>query len=374
MSLTRYLPPPSDRMGILWTLLQIKDSIVLEYGTQGTTAYAMKTFNMLNFDISDRLFVTGLDENSVVMGSTDSLEEKILQLDKKYSPKVIFVMASSVSSVIGADVKGVCSYMQNQVKSKIITFTQGGFSGDFSSGINSCYTDLISNLSTEKYDIENCYNIIGVSAITSHSENDVLAINSLINKYFNLSPNAILSLDTNIEKIEKMSKAKINIVLSYEGLESAKLLKERFNTPYIYGLPIGATSTNNWLLEISNLLDISVNISPVDIVNSKHDKIAIYANYDELLAYKKLANELNIKIEFLLCTHNISKIADKPDDILYFKTEKEKINLFEKLNNTLILADNSFINHANKSNKKIDISSNIGKSDSILGYDISSIF
>lgn len=368
MSLTRYLPPPSDRMGILWTLLQIKDAIVLEYGTEGTTAYAMKTFSMLNFDTSNRLFVTGLDENSVVMGSTDKLEEKIIELDKKYAPKVIFVMASSVSALIGADVKGVCSYMKNQVNATIITFTQGGFTADFSSGITACYTDLISNLAIKQYDIENCYNIIGVSAISSHANSDITAIDTLIKEKFNLSPNAILSLNTSLEKIENMSKAKLNIILSYEGLKAAQILKERFNTPYIYGLPMGVKSTNNWLTEIATLLDVSVDITEANPPETKYKKLAVYGNYDELLAYKNLATELNIKVEFLLCSHNISKIADKPDDILYFKTEKEKINLFKKLENTLILADNSFVNHANKSNKKIDITSPIGDSSTILSY------
>ena len=30
MSLCRYFPTPSDRMGILWSLLCIEDSVVLE--------------------------------------------------------------------------------------------------------------------------------------------------------------------------------------------------------------------------------------------------------------------------------------------------------------------------------------------------------
>lgn len=35
MSLCRYLPVPSDRMGIIWSLLSVKDSIILEYGRPG---------------------------------------------------------------------------------------------------------------------------------------------------------------------------------------------------------------------------------------------------------------------------------------------------------------------------------------------------
>ena len=41
MSLCRYLPVPSDRMGIIWSLLSVKDSIILEYGPAGTTHFSI---------------------------------------------------------------------------------------------------------------------------------------------------------------------------------------------------------------------------------------------------------------------------------------------------------------------------------------------
>ena len=37
--IVRYLPTPSDRMGLLWTLLTIKDGVILELGPSGTTHY-----------------------------------------------------------------------------------------------------------------------------------------------------------------------------------------------------------------------------------------------------------------------------------------------------------------------------------------------
>ena len=39
--IVRYLPTPSDRMGLLWTLLTIKDGVILELGPSGTTHYSM---------------------------------------------------------------------------------------------------------------------------------------------------------------------------------------------------------------------------------------------------------------------------------------------------------------------------------------------
>ena len=38
MSLVRFLPTPSDRMGIIWSLLAVQGAIVLEYGGGGFNA------------------------------------------------------------------------------------------------------------------------------------------------------------------------------------------------------------------------------------------------------------------------------------------------------------------------------------------------
>lgn len=129
------LPEPSYRMGLLRTLLKESKDLVLEYGTAGTTAYLMKTMKMRGEDVSDRLFTTGLSENEVVMGDVTRLENAIKRLDEAYAPKRIYVLSSAVSEVTGADVKGVCNYMQKEVKAEIIPITGNGFGGSFDDGV-----------------------------------------------------------------------------------------------------------------------------------------------------------------------------------------------------------------------------------------------
>ena len=63
MSLCRYFPTPSDRMGILWSLLCIEDSVVLEYGPAGTTHYSISLFGGLGVDQQNRLFTTHMSED-----------------------------------------------------------------------------------------------------------------------------------------------------------------------------------------------------------------------------------------------------------------------------------------------------------------------
>ena len=98
MSLTRFLPTPSDRMGILWSLLTIDNTVILEYGPAGTTHFSMGLFGELNINQENHLFTTHMSEDDVVMGDTKRLEEAIIEIDRNLNPKVIFIVASSVAA------------------------------------------------------------------------------------------------------------------------------------------------------------------------------------------------------------------------------------------------------------------------------------
>lgn len=89
----------------------------------------MGFYGALGVDWQQRLFTTHMNEDDVVMGDVTRLEEAIVELDKSYEPKVIFVVASSISAVIGTDIKGVCNYMQREVQAELVAFEQGGFRG-----------------------------------------------------------------------------------------------------------------------------------------------------------------------------------------------------------------------------------------------------
>ena len=87
MSLTRFLPTPSDRMGILWSLLPIDGCVVLEYGPAGTTHFSMSLFGELGESQQDRLFTTHMSEDDVVMGDVSRLEKAIVEIDRRLFPK-----------------------------------------------------------------------------------------------------------------------------------------------------------------------------------------------------------------------------------------------------------------------------------------------
>ena len=374
MSLVRFLPTPSDRMGIIWSLLAVKGAIVLEYGPAGTTHYSMGLYGGLGLRFQNRLFTTHMSEDDVVMGDVTRLEDALVELDKNYAPKVIFVVASSVTAVIGTDIKGVCRYMQNEVKAKLVAFEQGGFRGDYSIGLSETYKLLVRNLPQKDVAQEKgVYNIIGASMWRYRMESDIWEIKSLLSEALGLSCNACLCCDTSVEELEDMGQAQVNIVLGNEGLAAAKYLEEKFGTPYVYAVPYGYSGTLSFLEQVGEavgrepdsmlLLRLQTkekSLSGLSLFsmmgNNKSRKAVVKGDYDLVQGVSAFLEQAGITVLHKMCAHSLKAIAEPAADVEAYAEESDWLQIIRGLHDTLILADDVALLQADDGNTKVLIS------------------
>ena len=374
MSLVRFLPTPSDRMGIIWSLLAVQGAIVLEYGPAGTTHYSMGLYGGLGLRFQNRMFTTHMSEDDVVMGDVTRMEDAIVELDKSYAPKVIFVVASSVTAVIGTDIKGVCRYMQNEVKAKLVAFEQGGFRGDYSIGLAETYKLLVRNLPKKDVAQEaGVYNIIGASAWRYRMASDIWEVKSLLDEALGLSCNACLCCDTSVEELEDMGLAQVNIVLGNEGLAAAKYLQEKFGTPYVYAVPYGYNGTLSFLAQVGE----AVGREPDSIVllrlqtkekslsrlslftmmgNNKPKKAVVKGDYDLVQGVSAFLEQGGITVLHKMCAHSLKAIAEPAADVEAYAEESDWLQVIRGLHDTLILADDVALLQADADNMKVLIS------------------
>ena len=374
MSLVRFLPTPSDRMGIIWSLLAVQEAIVLEYGPAGTTHYSMGLYGGLGLRFQNRMFTTHMSEDDVVMGDVTRLEDAIVELDKSYAPKVIFVVASSVTAVIGTDIKGVCRYMQNEVKAKLVAFEQGGFRGDYSIGLAETYKLLVRNLPKKDVAQEaGVYNIIGASAWRYRMASDIWEVKSLLDEALGLSCNACLCCDTSVEELEDMGLAQVNIVLGNEGLAAAKYLQEKFGTPYVYAVPYGYNGTLSFLAHVGEavgrepdsmvLLRLQTkekSLSRLSLFtmmgNNKPKKAVVKGDYDLVQGVSAFLEQGGITVLHKMCAHNLKAIAEPAADVEGYAEESDWLQVIRGLQDTLILADDVALLQADADNMKVLIS------------------
>lgn len=377
MSLCRNYPTPSNRMAVMWSLMPIKDSIVLEYGPAGTTHFGAGLYGSFGINLENSLFTTHISEDDIIMGDVSRLEKAIIEIDKNYRPRVIFVVAAAVIAVIGTDIKGVCRYMQNKVQAKLVCFDDGGFGGDYTVGLQNSYTTLIKEFALNKSfpKDEKKYNILGASAASYRIRSDVWEIQELMKKAFDMEVGVVLGLETSIENIENISSSSINLVIRREAIPCAEILKEKFGIPYVHQAPYGYEGTLYWLEEIENTLNKNIDKSFKSKLEEKikdiHEemqfvkmmvgnrykylpKASIIGDYDTIIGLTALCEEFLLEVDNKICNHSMKNIAS--NDIVNYKKEKDKIEKLLEINNQFILGDEVSLDICNNSNTKVCVS------------------
>ncbi len=368
----RYLPTPSDRMGIIWTLLTIKDAVVLEYGPAGTTHFSVGTYGAMGLETNQRIFTTHLGENDVIMGDTTRLEEAIVEIDENYNPKIIFVVSSAVVSIIGTDMKGICHYMQEEVKARLIPIETGGFKGDYSLGLKNGWNIIVKELCQKGEETDsNFYNIIGASPYNYRIKSDVNELQNLMKESFNMKCNVVLGQDASISELENMGKACINLVIQEEAIPAAEYMQEKLDIPFVYGAPYGYKGTKTWLSKISEVIKKDISFAVVKELQEKIMECAEYKMYSMMFANKKtapasvivgeydtvdgLANamaEVFLPVNLKLCNHSVAGL-DEMTQMSHPKTEKEKLDLIKSVDKCLVFGDDVTLHVVNNNCTKV---------------------
>lgn len=322
MQLYKYLPLASDRMGALWALSTIRDSCILEYGPAGTTHYGIEGFMQLNAEMKSRLFTTHMDETDIVMGDSTRLEKTIHEIDQVYSPRVIFVVASSISSIIGTDIETICALLQPETTARLVAVTGGGFRGDFTLGIREVLTALAQKLvEAPQKKLPKTYNIIGATADCYNFLSDIRELKSVMSECFGCSANTVFTIDSSVDEIAGAAKAAFNIVLRAEGVDCAEILKQKYGSPYIYGSPYGYRGTIDWLQRVEEATGLTCDARYLQQVsataqryvmgvrralfNYKTLSCVVSGNYDQargLASFVK--NELGLDVRKVIVNHS----------------------------------------------------------------------
>ena len=371
MALIRNFPVPSDRMAIISTLLNIEDAVVLEYGPEGTTHFSMNFFNKLGQDYPDRLFTTGVDDSDIIMGSTEHLERGILELDALYSPKAIFVLTSSVTSIIGTDIAGICDNLQDKVQCRLIPVNASGLSTDYSAGLRKIYLQLAELfVQPDVAKQRGRYNILGASPLHYRAESDIGEIERLLREGFSYELLHCLAMNTTTDALAGLGSAEMNIVLTADGVPCAEYLQSVTGTPYVYLPPYGYSQTTDFLKSVAAVINKPVKEAMLQRLEEKNRRLKMLlispllsrtpgtvflkGDYDTVKGFGAFFKKLRFNVAHSVCTHKITGTV--AEGIEYFKEEKEYLQMLKDIRHCLVLADEDTIAKADATNFKICVS------------------
>ena len=117
-------PRPSPIAASLYTLRDLKVDVIILHGPQGC---CFRTGRLLEND-GVRVVTTAMSENDFIFGASEKLEDTLIKVDEMFSPKLIGVVGTCVSMIIGEDMKEAVK--NANIKAKVITVESHGGLGE----------------------------------------------------------------------------------------------------------------------------------------------------------------------------------------------------------------------------------------------------
>lgn len=241
--------------GVIRAVLGIKGALPLIHGPVGCF-YHIKYLLSLRSGKTIRILSTEMDQDDVVFGGEDKLRMKILEADGEYSPRVITVLSSCASSIIGENIDQVIEDLKDEVNSELLCIDSGGFEGCQIEGYQECLTVLINLMEAEGKEHDTTgksINLVG----QYRGGWDLKILKNYFNE-LNVNLNCVLTSGCTLQEIKKAPQADLNISMcEASAIEPCQVMQKKFNIPFLHEtLPIGVKATNNYLKTICNEIKV----------------------------------------------------------------------------------------------------------------------
>lgn len=117
-------PRPSPIAASLYTLRDMNADVIILHGPHGC---CFRTGRLLEND-GVRVVTTAMSENDFIFGASEKLEETLVKVDEMFSPKLVGVVGTCVSMIIGEDMKEAVK--NANINAKVITVESHGGLGE----------------------------------------------------------------------------------------------------------------------------------------------------------------------------------------------------------------------------------------------------
>lgn len=248
----------------------VKDAVTIVHGRPGCHCGVLLLRALGSNQNDIRIVSSGLRAQDMVYGAEGRLTESIRLSYSNFKPALIAVLNCSAPAIMGDDVEGVVHIMKDEIGAEIFSLSTGGYEGPAWLGYEETLAELTrfmvrSETETEKDKI----NLIGFKQDDFKAYSDFLEIQRMLNGQ-GIAVNTVLT-NSRFAELKNAPDASLNVVLGGDGLESAKIMQEKFDTPYVVApYPFGLNNSIEFLDCVTTGLNKETNH---DFISAEKEKI-----------------------------------------------------------------------------------------------------
>jgi nitrogenase molybdenum-iron protein alpha/beta subunit len=223
--------------GAYSVIAQIRDAVAIMDSPRGC-AFTCLCMNIGTASLLGReepavpnLLCTNMGDRDAVFGSEMRLEETVLSIDRRLSPKAIFIITSCPSGIIGNDMSGMVERLRGKGIAIITVATDGVMGGDFYAGMESAYRIVAEHFIDERVEpVGDMVNIIGEQNLSTVADRNFLEIERML-RDIGIRVNCRFVRNTTVDQLRSFRLASLSIPLSDapDVMALASFFKSRFN-------------------------------------------------------------------------------------------------------------------------------------------------
>ena len=241
----------------LGQLSAIRDIAIIHHGPAGCSVAAAGTYYLDKVMAKKRgvtnntVYVgTDMNENDTIFGSTSTLRSIIVEVNKRYSPKAIFVSSSCATGIIGEDIDSIVDELKEEIDVPIVAVHCEGFkSRIWATGFDIADHAVLQSIvrppregvKSNKINFKNFYESARPEIIEMF-------------KNFDLEP-TFLYCNSTVEELSHISEAvATTCICGTLGNYLGNVLEEKYGVPYVRSInQCGIVGFEAWLREIGKV-------------------------------------------------------------------------------------------------------------------------
>lgn len=241
----------------LGQLSAIRDIAIIHHGPSGCSvasanAYYLDKVMAKKRGVTNGTVYVGTDvnEKDTIFGSAESLKNIILEVNRRYSPKAIFVASSCTTGIIGEDIDSIVDEVKREINIPIVAVHCEGFkSRIWATGFDISDHAVLSSIVKPPKQKRNTINF---KNFYESARPEIIEMF----KNFDLKP-IFLYCNSTVEELEHISESlATTCICGTLGNYLGNGLEEKYGVPYIRSInPLGIAGFEAWLREIGRVTD-----------------------------------------------------------------------------------------------------------------------
>lgn len=227
----------ADAFGVCSALYELGGMIVMHDASGCNSTYT--THDEPRWFHSDSLvFISGLTEMDAILGNDDKLKSDMLSAIRELHPAFAAVVGTPIPMMTGFDYHAVAAEIEEEAGIPCFGFPTNGMRPYLcgASEALAVFAERMTRPDAERHIRR--VNILGATPLDFSLGGTVPSIRRYLSEN-GWEVVGCWAMDSRLEDLSRAGEAQVNLVISGVGMKAAKVLKRKFGTPYVAGVPIG---------------------------------------------------------------------------------------------------------------------------------------